>query len=73
MVAEIDIDGIEVKDGKIRLSHKNRAGEEIERDYKISLENGRYSFRKMTPVEIERFVIFTVWAAFHIKKPQKTC
>ena len=54
MVAEIDIDGIEVKDGKIRLSHKNRAGEEIERDYKISLENGRYSFRKMTPVEIER-------------------
>lgn len=54
MVAEMDTAGIEVKDKKIRLSHKNRAGEEITKDYKISLENGHYSFRKMTAIEIER-------------------
>lgn len=54
MVAELDAGGEEVKGRKIRLTHKNREKEEITKEYKINLADGYYSFRKMTPVEIER-------------------
>lgn len=54
MVAEVDADGIEVKNGKIRLSHTTRKKEKITKEYKISLADENYCFRKMTPIETER-------------------
>lgn len=54
MVAEVDENGTAVNENKITLTHKNKNGESITKTYKINLPDGRYVFRRYTPVEFER-------------------